>query len=149
MYGYILAELLKRNTELHGKALEKKGKPKEWPGVARKIIIKELAKYKQPASVKSYAGFIWGNLRRQDVTTRQIYMLLTQWALLLTNKGLLEFHTEDYEALLAETTNSFEKGAEGDVYDVSPEEIVNEWEFMQNYLNDLHEICEKWIKNNE
>lgn len=147
-YGYLLAELLKRNTELHGKALEKKGRKVKWPGEARKIILGELRKYKVDGRSKAFSGLLWGRIRRHDITTRQIYQLLLQWALHLTEKGLLFTYTADYEGLLEELCTTIESGAEGIVEDISPEEIIAEWESMKDYLTALHNECEEWVNEN-
>lgn len=148
-FGYLLAELLKRNTELHGKELRKRGDNPQWPWDARKVIIKELASYPLGGKLKAFSGLLWGRLRKQDITTRHIYGLLLQWALLLTEKGLLGFYTDDYEALIEELRHTIESGADGAVEDIPAEEIVAEWEFMQGYLNGLHGMCEQWVKDNE
>jgi len=146
-YGYLLAELLKRNTELHGKELRKRGANPQWPWDARKVIIKELASYPLDGKLKAFSGLLWGRLRKQDITTRQIYILLLQWAVKLTEKKLLNFYTSDYEDLIEELRHTIESGAEGVVDDIPPEEIVEEWEFMQGYLDSLHGMCEQWINN--
>lgn len=62
---------------------------------------------------------------------------MLQWALLLTEKGLLAFYTDDYEALILELQTTIEGGAEGQVEDISPEEIIEEWEFMKIYLPEV------------
>ena len=150
MYGYILAELLKRNTELHGNALEKQGQRIKWPSEARKVILGELRRYKANGKLKAFSGLLWGKLRLHDITTRQIYQLLLQWALYLTEKGLLFTYTENYEALLEELRYTIESGAEGVVEDITPEEILEEWEIMKNnYLLALHGECEAWIGNDK
>ncbi len=146
-FGYILAELLKRNTQLHGKELLKRGKRVKWPIDAQKIIMGELTRYPFDSKLKAFSGLLWGKLRRHDITTRHIYGLLLQWALLLTEKELLSFYTQDYEALIDELRITMESGAEGEVEDIPPEEIVEEWEFMQSYLMDLHGMVEEWQKN--
>lgn len=148
-YGYILAELLKRNTELHGRELCRIGEEAKWPGNARKIIMGELREYKASGGLKAFSGLVWHKLRKQDVTTRQIYGLLLQWALLLTEKELLGFYTADYEALIEELRHNIESGAEGVVEDIPAEEILEEWEFMKQYLMALHGECEGWIKNED
>lgn len=143
-FGYILAELLKRNTELHGRELLKRGNKDIWPKLTRKIIIAELAKYTLDGKLKAFSGLVWNKLRSQDITTRHIYGLLLQWAVLLTEKGLLSFYTEAYEFLIEELRHTIESGAEGVVDDIPPEEIIEEWEFMKSYLDSLHNMCEGW-----
>jgi len=144
-YGYLLAELLKRNTELHGNALLKRGNKAKWPGETRKVIIGELSKYPFDSKLKAFSGLVWHKLRSQNITTRCIYQLLLQWAILLTEKELLSFYTEDYEALIEELRHTIESGVEGEVSDIPPEEILEEWDFMKGYLMDLHNMCEGWI----
>lgn len=141
-YCYILADLLKRNTELHGFAI--KGQKVTWPDVTRKICIKELRRIKSNGALMAFSGLLWHKLRRQDITTRCIYQLLLQWALKLTEEGLLHFYTEDYEALILELQTTIEAGAEGEVEDIPPEEIIAEWEFMQGYLPELHRLVEEF-----
>lgn len=143
-YGYILAELLKRNIELHGRELKRRGKKAKWPETARKIIMDELIHYPFDSKLKAFSGLLWGKLRKQNITTRHIYGLLLQWALLLTEKGLLSFYTDDYEGLVEELRITIESGAEGIVEDIPPEEIVEEWEFMRGYLLELHGMVEQF-----
>lgn len=147
-YGYLLAEFIKRNTELHGKELLRRGSKDKWPAKARKTIITELSKYPFNGKLKAFSGHIWGKLRCQDITTRHIYGLLLQWALLLTEKGLLNFYTQDYEELFEELKYTIESGAEGAVENIPSDEIIAEWEMVKNnYLITLHKTCEEWIKN--
>lgn len=144
-YGYILADLLKRNTELHGREIAKRGQKVEWPNVTRKVCIGELRKIKANGSLMAFSGLLWHRLRCQNITTRCIYQLLLQWALLLTEKGLLGFYTDAYEALILELQTTIEGGADGAVDDISPEEIQAEWEFMQGYLTALHDMVEQYV----
>lgn len=141
-FCYILCDLLKRNTELHGAALKKRGQKVDWPNVTKKVCVRELRKI--PLNYIGLSGLIWSQLRKQNITTRCIYQLLLQWALLLTEKGLLAFYTDDYEALILELQTTIEGGAEGQVEDISPEEIIEEWEFMKIYLPDLHRMVEEF-----
>jgi len=143
-YGYVLAELLKRNTELHGNELLKRGNRVSWVNEARKVIIVELRSYPVNYKLKAFSGFVWGRLRRQDITTRHIYILLLQWAVLLTEKGLLYFYTKEYEELIEELRITIESGAEGSVEDVSSGEIIDEWNFVEGYLVSLQNMCEEY-----
>lgn len=144
-YSYILAELLKRNTELHGKELAKRGNYQRWTDDMKKVIVKELCKYPRGNNkLKAYAGYIWGQLMRQQMYTREIYQLLLQWALLLTENNLLFFYTKDYEDIINELRERIEEGAEGIHIELSPEEIIAEWESMKTYLPGLHDMCEEW-----
>lgn len=148
-YSFILADLLKRNTELHGYALEQRGIYQEWPAKTRKIIIKELKL--NPATngkIKAFSGLVWGQLRSQDITTRQIYALLLQWTLYLSESDKLVTFTKEYNDLLEELKCTIESGADGKVEDIPPEEIVAEWENMKEFHADLHVICEEWIEKN-
>lgn len=148
-YAYILAELLKRNTQLHGNALNKRGKKVDWPLKAVKVIITEIRKssLKNNTKVKAQSGQIWGWLRSQNLTTRQIYQLLLQWALYLTTENFLYTHTGEYADLLEELRSSIEAGAEGEVEDIDANEIINEWHFLQeNYYSYLHNLCIKFIE---
>lgn len=143
-YCFILADLLKRNTELHGKELSKRGQKVIWPDTTRKICIKELRKIPVNGGARAFSGLLWSKLRLENITTRCIYQLLLQWALLLTEKELLSFYTEDYEALLDELRTTIEGGAEGAVEDIPPKEIIEEWEFMKTYLPILHKMVEEY-----
>lgn len=142
VYCYILCDLLKRNTELHGKELARRGQKVTWPDTTRRICIRELRRIKANGATIGLSGSLWHKLRLQDITTRCIYQLLLQWALLLTEKGLLHFHTEEYEALILELKDTIEKGADGVVDDIPAEEIIQEWEFMKGYLPELHKMAQ-------
>jgi hypothetical protein len=142
-YCYILADLLKRNTELHGREIKKRGQLVTWPDVTRKICVKELRLIKADGKLKAFCGLVWYHLRGYNITTRCIYQLLLQWALLLTEKGLLGFYTDDYKNLIEELQTTIEGGAEGVVEDIDSNEIVGEWEEMKNnYLIALHNMVE-------
>lgn len=143
-YAFILADLLKRNTELHGKALKKKGQKVTWPDKTRKVVIKELRCLNPSGSLRGFSGYLWRQIRQQNITTRCIYQLLLQWAFLLTEKGLLHFYTDDYEKLIHELNDTINAGAEGVVEDISADEIVGEWEYMKNYLMELHGLVENY-----
>ena len=148
-YSYILAELLKRNTQLHGEALHKRGQRVTWPSVAIKTINKELQAHplRSDTKLKAISGDVWGWLRRQDLTTRHIYQLLLQWALYLTAGKLLCTYTDDYAAVLEELRNTIETGAEGRVEDIDANEILQEWEYVQEqYYSLLHNLCTKLIE---
>ncbi len=149
VYGYILAELFKQNTHLHGKELWRRGNKTKWPANAKKIIVTELSKYPHDGKLKAFSGLIWNKLRQQNITTRHIYGLLLQWALLLTEKGFLCYYTKDYEGLIEELRSTLESGAEGEVKDIPPEEIIEEWEMVkERYLMELHSMCEEWMVRN-
>lgn len=141
---YILCDLLKRNTELHGKEVAKRGQKVTWTDVTRKVCIKELRCIKSNGGLMAFSGLLWHRLRCQNITTRCIYQLLLQWAFLLTEKGLLAFYTDDYEALILELQTTIEGGAEGQVEDIPPEEIIEEWEYMQRFLPELQRMVEEF-----
>lgn len=145
-YGYLLAELLKRNTELHGKELWKRGDKVKWTGDTRKIIIAELAEYSFDSKLKAFSGLLWHYIRGLDITTRCVYALLLQWAIYLTESNLLGFYTINYDDLLEELRHSIESGAEGVVDGVVQDEVLEEWELMKDYLMPLHDMCESWIR---
>ncbi len=148
-YGYILAELLKRNTNLHGHALIKRGQQQKWPDEAKRIFAKELCKYTFNSKLKAFSGLVWGRLRAEDITTRHIYQLLLQWALYLTQNELLHIYTSEYEDLLEELRHTIESGAEGKVEDIPSNEIIEEWELVKNnYLLALHKMVEEWVDEN-
>lgn len=147
-YNYILAELIKRTTKLHGEALNERGQKVDWPAITVKITSKEIqaSPYKSDTKLKAISGQVWGWLRGQYLSTRHIYQLLVQWALYLTNEGLLCTYTTEYADLLEELMITIEAGAEGEVSDINPEEILEEWKFMQeNYYSLLHNLCNKLI----
>lgn len=144
VYCFILCDLLKRNTELHGKEIAKRGQKVTWPSIARKVCLSEIRKIKPDAKLMSFSGLLWHRLRCQNITTRCIYQLLLQWALLLTEKGLLAFYTDDYEALILELQTTIESGAEGQVEDIPPEEIIEEWGYMQGFLPELQRMVEEF-----
>lgn len=144
-YAFILAELLKRNTQLHGDAIKERVK---WPVDATKVINTEIrtGPFKTDTKLKAISGHVWGWLRGQNLTTRHIYALLLQWALYLTEQGMLNTYTEQYADLLDELRYTIETGAEGEVEDIPPEEIIEEWRFVQeNYYSLLHNLCAKLI----
>lgn len=147
-YSYILAELIKRNTQLHGSALKKRNIKAEWPGVTIDVINKEIRAnpFKSDTKLKAKSGRVWGWLRGQNVTTRHIYQLLLQWALYLTETQALHTYTEKYADLLEELRYVIETGAEGEVEDIPPEEIIAEWKYVQeNYYSQLHNLCSTLI----
>lgn len=145
-YSFFLADLLKRNTELHGSALQKQGNYQEWPGKTRIALLKELRlNPTNNGKIKAFSGLVWGQLRKKDITTRQIYGLLLHWALYLSEDDKLVTFTEDYAELLKELKFAIESGAAGEVEDIPPEEILAEWEMMKTYHADLHTICTEWI----
>lgn len=147
-YSYLLNELLLRNTQLHGSALKQRGNNAEWPDVTIDVARKELRCNinRRDTKLKAKSGQIWGWLRNNDISTRQIYQLLLQWALHLTEMGILYTYTDKYRDLLEELKYVIETGADGDVEDIPPEEIIAEWKFMQeNYYSFLHNLCVKLI----
>ncbi len=143
-FCFILCDLLKRNTELHGNELKRRGQKITWPDITRKVCIKELRCIKANGGLMAFSGLLWHRLRSQNITTRCIYQLLLQWAFLLTEKGLLAFYTDDYEALILELQTTIEGGADGAVDDIPAEEIIEEWEFMRGYLTELHKLVEDY-----
>lgn len=147
IYSYILADLLKRNTRLHGRELEKRNISAKWPSVTNDICLKELQRINPTSKMMAFSGLIWHKLRQQNITTRCIYQLLLQWALLLTEKGLLSFYTSDYENLLIELKTTIESGSEGAVEDIPPQEIIDEWNFMKDFLPQLLEMVENYKIN--
>lgn len=147
-YSYLLAEILKRNTQLHGNAIKEMGQKVVWPVDAIKVINTEIrgGPFKSDTKLKAISGHVWGWLRGQDLTTRHIYALLLQWGLYLTEKDMLYTYTEQYADLLDELRYTIETGAEGEVQDILPEEILEEWKFVQeNYYSLLHNLCSKLI----
>ncbi len=143
-FCFILCDLLKRNTDLHGAELKRRGQKITWTDVTRKVCIAEIRKIKPDAKLMAFSGLIWHRLRGQNITTRCIYQLLLQWAFLLTEKGLLAFYTDDYEALILELQTTIESGADGAVDDIPAEEIIEEWGFMKGYLPELHRLVEEY-----
>lgn len=144
IYSYILAELLKRNYYLHGEAiLEKYNLPKTTIKEV-KVINGELraGPHKSNGKLKAISGQIWGWIRTLNLDTRQIYQLILQWALHLTNQELLYTHTDPYRLLLESLRATIESGSEGEVEDVDSKEILAEWQFVQEeYFSMLHNLC--------
>jgi hypothetical protein len=147
-YGYILAELLKHNTNLHGRELVRHGKKQQWINDAKKIVVSELRQYPHNGELKAFSGLLWKDMKQQGFTTRHIYQLLLQWALELTKETQLYFYTQAYEDLFIELRHTIESGAGGVVKDILPEEIINEWEAVKDYLVILHGFCEQFMKRN-
>jgi hypothetical protein len=142
-YGCILAELLRLNATLQSKCLKKRGKDATFSEGAKKACNRELRIYNNPRA-KAFAGMLWYRIRKLNVDTRCIYQLLLQWALHLTELGLLGFYTSEYEELHNTIRNSIESGVAGEFEDISPAEIEAEWELMQIYLTSLHGMVEQW-----
>lgn len=146
-YAFVLADLLKRNTELHGAALKQRGKKVLWPAKTRVVCLTEIRAIKADAKLKAFSAKVWWMIKGLNVTTRCIYALLLQWAVLLSDKKLFGFYTEDYESLILELQATIEGGAEGEAVGINPDEILKEWEFMKQYLIELHELVEKFEIN--
>jgi hypothetical protein len=145
-YSYVLADLLKRNSHLLGQALKRKGIIQPWTDEMKNVISRELRKYPINTKLISYSGWIWGRLMRQELLTREIYILLLQFAADITEKNLLSMYNDEYMEMLDELRKRIEEGADGKHKEVSEETTLQEWEKMKDYLPALHQMCEEWIK---
>lgn len=141
-YSLIAAELLKLNCIRLEKFIPDKYDKNDWVVPAKRVCIKEIRANPivNKTSLKATAGFAWGWIIDQKLSTRAIYMLFVKW--LLETKA--SFFTSDFNDLCTEFGKVIEEGYNGET-DIPKQEIQDEWFLVtENYypvfktmINDL------------
>ncbi len=147
VHCFILANLLRLNTNLHGKALKKQGNPQLWTETMKATIAKELSRHPKNLKLNAYSTWIWGRFMGHGLYTREIYILLLQWGVRLTELKMLYMLTDDYVNLLDELRLRIEEGADGKHKEISAAETLKEWDAMQEYLPELHKMADDFENN--
>jgi hypothetical protein len=144
VYNLIAAELLKLNSNLLQRSLEKSHKSMDWVKQAKQTCIKEIRAnpIENKTRLKASCAFIWSWIRLQNISTREVYILLIKW-LLETEASVF---TKEFDDLCLEFGKVLEEGYNGET-DFPESEIQGEWFFIvENYypvfkemVNDLLE----------
>lgn len=123
-YSFMLAYLLKQVLKYH-----KKHAKIAWGDKAARIITKEMRSIS--SNKIGQAGLVWSWLKKQNLDTGHVYIILIQLALKMTENAQLFFYTEDYEALIKELLSTIEDK-------INPDEWEHVKEFsLYYYINEV------------
>ncbi len=143
IHNLIAAELLKLNCGLLQRELEKRGQNVSWVGKAKQICVKEIRAnpIQCKASLKGSCAFIWSWIRQQNISTREVFMLLVKW--LLEIKASV--FTQQFDDLCSEFGSVIEQGYNNET-DISGQEIQDEWfSIIQVYYPAFKELIKELL----
>lgn len=144
VYNLIAAELLKLNSNLLQRSLERSHKSVDWVRQAKQICIKEIRANPLPdkTKLKASCAFIWSWIRLQNISTRGVYMLLVKW--LLETKASV--FTKEFDDLCSEFGAVLEEGYNGET-SFSENEIQDEWALIVgNYYPVFKEMVNELLE---